>query len=126
PRISMQKRIDDRLSINCIGNRLAHARILEHRVALVERKILDLRAADRVDYEVGPVCKLLESIHGQGIDGNVARALLQLQRLGYRIGNDGEPHPLQLRRQRPTERISLKHDILVDLVAHESEGTGPN
>ena len=123
-RMAAHQRLDDELPVDGAGNRLAHPHILEQRVEEVEAEVLNLRAARILNLQIGARGQNRQRIHGQGIDGHVGRALLQLQRFRDRVRHDGEAHPLDLGHNRPTLGIALDKHILIDLLANEAEGPG--
>jgi hypothetical protein len=116
-----QQRLDDQLAVDGAGNRLTHPRVLQQRIAQVEAEVLNLRSRRVFDNQIRPRGQHRQRIHGQGIDGHVARAFFQLQRLGDRVRHHAKAHPLNLRRAGPTQRIALDHHVLIDLLADKAK-----
>ncbi len=98
--MSVQQRLNDEVAIDGAGDGLAHARILQERVARIEGEVLKLRAGRIVDDQAGAPGEDRQRVHGKGIDGHVARSLFEFERLGDGVGHYGEAHALKLRARR--------------------------
>src|SRR3984893_11521637 len=117
------QRADDRLAVDRIRYRLAHAEIAQMRIAEVQRQIVIFAAGRLIDYEIGPHPEIAEQVRLNIVFGQVADAFGQLQRADRRVGHYLEDDSGHLARRMRPRRIASEHQRLVAREAGDLEGT---
>jgi hypothetical protein len=122
-RTSVELGRDDRVAVECVGDRLAHARVPERRIGVVEQHVRQQHRAPGLDLDARPLRDIVDEVGAHRVLHEIGRATDEHQDARRRIAHD-----LHLdvsdRRRRPVARICIEQHVLRrQLAEHERSRT---
>src|SRR5581483_6353186 len=120
------KKMHERSPVDGMSNGLAHANVLQNRVAKIERHVGEDSSGSAQHLEVRFAFECRDHVRWQRIYRDIGAALPQFKSACCGIGNNDETHSVKLCLLAPIAVIPRDHDFLVLLGAHEAKWPGTN
>ena len=120
---ALEETVRHSLIVDQPPNGLAHFRLGQALILLIERQIVEIGLGIILDDEIGIAGDALDLVGGQ-VAREVGVALLDHQPLRGGLGNMADDDPLDARRAVAIIRIGLEGDGLVGLPGFQHKGTG--